>query len=169
MALTTAEQVRLGIQDKPRVARDTYTADGVSTGYQLPHFNMTTASAYVIAAGAWSGTGATFASGEVSFGTAISANSAFMVHYTYTVFSDNEIDHMITAGGGSINGARLEAVQTLMFDSLKRARWQSPDGTMFDDTKAQDTLSKMYDKFSNENLQDAIGGESLLSWGGYHT
>lgn len=163
MALTSAQQVRLGIQDQPRVARDTYTADGVNTGYQVPHFNITTASAYVLSNGAWVSTGATIASGEVVFADVISANSAFMVHYTYSVFSDAEIDHMLSAGGGSINGARLEAVQNLMFDSLKRARWQSPDGTMFDDTKAQDTLAKMYDKFSKESEQDAIGNGAIYS------
>lgn len=164
MALTSAQQVRLGIQDHPKVARDTYTADGISTGYQIPHLNVTTASAYVQVAGAWSATGAVFASGEVAFANRISANSAFMVHYTYSVFSDEEIDHMLTVGG-NINGARKEAVQDLMFDSLKRARWQSPDGTMFDDTKAMDMLAKMYDKFTLESTQDAIGGGAILSWG----
>lgn len=168
MALTSAQQVRLGIQDQPRVARDTYTADGVSTGYQVPHLNITTASAYVMAGGTWSATGATFVSGEVLFGTAISANSAYQLHYTYSVFSDDEIDHMLSAGGNSINGARLEAVQTLMFDSLKRSRWQSPDGTMFDDTKAQDTLKGMYSAFKKELEEDAIGGGGIYSWGGYH-
>ena len=119
--LTSAQQVRLGIQDQPMVARDVYSADGVSTGYQIPHLNVTTASAYVQVGGEWSATGAVFASGEVAFADRVSANSAYQLHYTYSVFSDDEIDHMLSAGG-NINGARLEAVQTLMFVSQSRSQ-----------------------------------------------
>jgi len=71
----------------------------------------------------------------------------------------------LDAGGNSINGARLEAVKTLMFDAIKRARWGAPDGTTFDDTQAQGHLRDMYNKFSNELTQDAIGGGATYSWG----
>jgi hypothetical protein len=166
MVLTSAQQVRLGIQDAPTLANDVYYGDGMATGFMLPHRNITTASAFVSANGGWSATGATFnASGVVAFDTPISANSAFLVTYTYSVFSDDEIDHFLDAGGNSINGARLEAVKTLMFDAIKRARWGAPDGTTFDDTQAQGHLRDMYNKFSNELTQDAIGGGATYSWG----
>jgi len=164
MVLTTAQQVRLKIQDQARIERKTYTADGITTGYGLQHVNTTTASAFVNLTGTWSATGATFQSGQVVFATPISANSAFLVSYTYSVFSDDEIDHLITAGG-SVNGAALEAVTTLMFDSLKRAKWVAPDGTQFDDTMAMNQLNAMYDRLSNEGAQAAIQGGQITSWG----
>lgn len=170
MALTSAQQVRLGIQDPPTIANDVYYGDGMATGFVLPHRNITTASAFVSAGGGWSATGATFnVSGIVAFATPISANSAFLVTYTHSVFSDDEVDHFLSAGGNSINGARLEAVKTLMFDATKRARWQAPDGTQYDDTQAQGHLQRMYDKFSNELTQDAIGGGATYSWGANQT
>jgi hypothetical protein len=164
--LTTAQQVRLRIQDQPKLARDTYTADGAATGFSLPHRNITSASAYVMNAGAWSATGAMFSvSGEVAFADAISAQSAFQVAYTYSVFSDEEIADFVTAGGG-IPGARLEAVQALMFDGLKRSRWMAADGTQFDDTQAMSLLNRMYDQFSKEAENDALLGGGLISWAG---
>ena len=94
----------------------------------------------------------------------MSANSAFLVTYAYSVFNDAEIDQFVSAGG-SIRGAQLEAVTTLMFDGLKRARWRSPDGTTFDDTQAQGALQQMYDKLQNETTQEAIAAGATFSWG----
>lgn len=170
MALTTAQQVRLYIQDVPKVEQQTYYGDGLASAYTLPHAVITTASAYVqgdplwSAVGGWSATGASFVSGRVIFDAPVSANSAYMVNYTYSVFSDDEIDHFVTAGG-SVRGAQLEAVEVLLFDSLKRARWVSPDGTTFDDTKAQDTLLKMHSTLKDDLTQEAIGGGAVYSWG----
>jgi hypothetical protein len=164
MSLTSAQQVRLGIQDAPKIENKVYYGDGLGTGFNLPHVNITSATAFVSGIGGWSATGATFASGIVAFAKPISANSAFLVNYVHSVFSDDEIDHMLSAGG-NVNGARLEAVKTLMFDGLKRAKWQSPDGTQFDDTQAQNLLVKMYEKFEDEQRQDAVGGGTIYSWG----
>lgn len=165
MALTTAQQVRLYIQDAPRLERKTYSGDGINTGFSLPHRNITTASAFVKVGAVFAPTGAAFnITGEVVFDDPVSANSAFLVTYAYSVFDDAEIDHFITAGG-SIRGAQVEAITTLMFDGLKRASWQSPDGTKFDDTKAMDSLQGMYDKLTDETTQEAIAAGGIFSWG----
>ena len=166
MALTTAQQVRLKIQDQPLIADDVYTFDGMSTGFTLPHRNLTTASAYVLdAGGQWSATGAAFdASGFVAFNTALASATGFKVHYTHSTFSDDEVDTMLTAGGGSINGAALQAIEDLMFDGLKRSIWRAPDGTEYDDTKAMALLNQMYDKFKQEELEDGILSGGLASW-----
>lgn len=163
--LTSAQQVRLRISDIPTLADLTRAGDGTASSFLLPHRNLTTASAFVPVGGtAWSATGAAFnPSGMVSFSGAVSANSAYRVTYTYSTFSDDEIDHFITAGG-NINGASLEAVQNLMFDGLKRARWSSPDGTSHDDTAAIALLKTLYDTLKNEQSQAAAANGEIASW-----
>lgn len=163
MSLTTAQQVRLKIQDQPTLANAVYYGDGQATVFNLPHRNLTTASAYVSVGGAWSATGATFASGQVAFSGIISANSGFNVRYTYSTFSDAEVDHFITAGGGVV-GAALEAVEALMFDGLRRASWASPDGTSYDDTKTIGLLNQLHATLSDELTEEAVFGGGMASW-----
>lgn len=164
--LTTAQQVRLRIQDQPLIADTTYYGDGTANTFPLPNRNLTTASAYVPGAGGWSATGATFdAAGSVIFATALSANSAFRTRYTYSTFSDDEIDTLLTAGGGGVNGAAIEAVQTLMFDGLKRARWMAPDNTQYDDTAAMALLKDLYRTLKEEQADQAVAGSGIAEWG----
>jgi hypothetical protein len=169
MALTTAQAVRLRVQDLPTVANETYYGDGTAVLFLLPHRNITSGTAYVpIGKTAWTATGASFdASGYVTFSGIIPANSAFRVQYVHSNFSDDEIGHF-TAVGGTVNGAALEAVQTLMFDSLKRARWMSPDGTQHDDTQAQSMLSRMYTQLKaavdETDAEAAAAGGEMQSW-----
>lgn len=165
MALTTAQQVRLKIQDAPTLADDTYYGDGMASSFQLPHRNITSASALVLdAQGQWSATGSTFSvSGVVTFADVISANTGFRTIYTHTVFSDDEIGYF-TAVGGNVNGAAVEAIEALMFDSLKRARWIAPDGSQYDDTAAQRQLQAMWDRLHANAEDEALTGGSVTSW-----
>lgn len=165
MALTTAQQVRLRIQDQPLLYNATLYGDGTANTFYFPQRNITGATAYVPLGGtAWSATGATWnASGYVQFGAAISAASAFRVTFQYSTFSDDEVDHFITAGGGVL-GASIEAVQTLMFDSLKRAAWKAPDGTEYDDTAAMRQLNDMYDRLKDEETEQADYSAGFQSW-----
>lgn len=164
MALTTLQQTRVKISDPPRIEDRTLYGDGTAQVYQMPHVNTTTASAYVpVGAGgtAWSATGCTFdVSGSLSFSGVISANSAFRVRYVQTTFSDDEVQNFLD-NGGSVVGAAVEAVESLMFDSLKRARWMASDGTQYDDTSAQSQLAKMH-----ELLNKQLEAESSVA-GGY--
>lgn len=165
MTLTTAQQIRLRISDLPTLEDRTYYGDGIASTFLLPHRNLTTASAYVPIGGtAWSATGVTFStSGSVAFSATISANSAFRVTYTYSVFSDDEIDHFHTAGG-SVAGAALEAVRSLMFDGLRRAYWMGSDGASFDDRGAQTHLRDMEKQIQAELERDGAFNGSMPSW-----
>lgn len=165
MTLTTAQQVRLRIQDQPLIADTVYYGDGKSSLFQLPHRNITSGTAYVPGAGnQWTATGATVdSSGYVAFSGVISANTGFRVRYVHSTFSDDEVDHMI-AVGGTVNGAAIDAVQTLMFDGLKRASWSSPDGTSYDDTAAMSLLRSLYDTLQEESKQEAIVAGGISSW-----
>lgn len=169
MTLTTAQQVRLRIQDIPQVFDLEWNANGSATEYQLQqgaaaYRNITSATAYVPAAGVWSATGATFnVSGYVAFSGVVSANSAIRARGVHSVFSDDEIGHF-TAVGGSIPGAALEAARALQFDALKRAAWAAPDGTTFDDTKALDVLNGIIAECKDELDTEAIGEGGFASW-----
>lgn len=165
MALTTAQQLRVRIQDQPAVFDATYAGDGLADTFTLPYRNITSGTAYVQRTMAWSATGATFSpTGSVAFSGVISASSAFRVRGVYSTFSDDEIDTMLTAGGG-ILGASIEAVQTLMFDGLKRASWSAPDGTSYDDTAAQRALRELYDVLKEEEHEAATSGGGFVGWG----
>lgn len=164
MALTTAQQVRLGIQDPPRIELHTYYGDGLASAFTLPHQNITSASAMIALANSWTATGASFnSSGMVTFSGVISAQSAFAVNYVYSVFSDDEVDHFITAGG-TVKGAQLEAVGALLFDALKRSHWRAANGSEYDDTAAQKLLMDMYSKFKADVASEAILGGYMAGW-----
>jgi hypothetical protein len=170
MTLTTAQQVRLRIQDIPLIADLVQTFDGTADTYQLqngavPYRNVTSATAFVPLGGtAWTATGAAFnASGYVTFSGVGSAHSAWRWRGVYSVFSEDEIGHF-TAVGGTVAGAALEAVQTLMFDALKRASWRAPDGTEYDDTRAMDMLGKLHDALKDEIADAQVGGGGFVSW-----
>lgn len=165
MALTTAQQVRLKIQDPYRWQEEIIHGDGKTTVYQLlqgnPHSQIVpTATAYVFlpAPTGWSataGTTADHALGTIELAGIVSAGTGTRVTYQWSVFSDDEIGHF-TAIGGTVDGAALEAIETLMFDAYKRARWQSPDGSEYDDTKALDNLMKMHSALDNK-IKEADG------------
>lgn len=165
MTLTTAQQVRLRIQDQALLYNGLMYGDGTANVFYLTQRNLTGATAYVPAGGtAWAATGATWdTAGTVTFGGVISANSAFRVTFQHSTFSDDEVSHFIEAGG-SVAGAALEAVQALMFDSLKRAKWKAPDGTEFDDTAAMRQLNDLYDRLKVEVDDLADTGAGFASW-----
>lgn len=166
MPLTLSQQVRLRIQDRVRLDEEIRVGDGTASGFRLkqgsPFSTLYTASAFVNNVG-WSATGATIdlSLGTVKFSGVISANSAFRVEYLWSVFGEDEIGDF-TAQGGDVLGASLQAVQTLIFDSLKRARWAAPDGTQYDDTAAQRQLQWMYSALKAEQREAPEGG--IESW-----
>jgi len=165
MSLSGLQLIRSRIQDNPLLADRTTNGDGTASAFLLPHRNITSGSAFVPGATGWSATAATFdPSGQVQFSGVISANSAFRLTYVYSVFSDDEIS-VFTAAGGGLVGASIEALQTLMFDAAKRARWASPEGVSFDDTQAMQHLREMYRLLKQEQYEAGIGEGGLAEWG----
>jgi hypothetical protein len=164
MPLTIPEQVRLKIQDPPRVFDETREFDGTATFFALPYSTVTSATAFVPLGGtAWSATGVTFASGYVQFSAVGSAHSAFRVRGVASVFSEAEIGQF-TADGGSVLGAAVAAIEALLFDSLKRARWAAPDGTTYDDTAAMSQLNAMYDRLRAQLAEAEVTDSGFASW-----
>lgn len=169
MALTTAQQVRRTISDPWRRKSEVQYGDGTASGFQLsegaPYSMISAATASVPITG-WSATGATIdtALGYAEFSGVISASSAVRFDYQWAVFSDDEVSYFTAAGGGTVNGAALKAIDALMFDSYKRARWAAPDGSMYDDSKAVDNLVKMRSAISAQVVQDIAPGGGFASW-----
>lgn len=165
MALTDLQKVRTKIQDVPIAENLTRYGDGTASVFLLPHANVIAAGAYVPVGGtAWSATGAAFdPSGQVIFATVISVNSAYNLRYQHTTFSDDEVQNFLDEGG-TILGAALAAIEALMFDAVKRARWMASDGTSYDDTSAQSHLAKMHELFQDQLAQEASTAGGFGSW-----
>jgi len=166
--MNLSDSVRLRIQDPWRWDEEQRVGDGTGSAFKLkqgsPHSNVSAASAFVVGSdGGWSATGAAFetALGLVTFSGRISANTAWKAIYQWSVFSDEQIGQF-TAVGGDVLGASLEAIRTLMFDGLKRARWMAADGTQYDDTAALSLLKNMYELLKEEQREAPAGG--IESW-----
>lgn len=165
MALTDIQKVRLKIQDAPVAENLTLYGDGTAVVFKMDHLNLSEAAAYVPLGGtAWSATAVTVdTSGLFTFANVISANSAFNVRYQHTTFSDDEVQQFLDAGG-TVLGASVEAVEALLFDAVKRARWMAADGTQYDDTSAQSHLAKMHDLLSKQVEAEAATNGGFGSW-----
>jgi len=168
MTLTTAQQVRLKIQDRWRRKNEMQYGDGTASSFQLtegaPYSTLISATASVPNTG-WSATGCTFDNdaGYVAFSGIISANSAVRFDYLWAVFSDDEIGNF-TAIGGTVNGAALQAVDSLLFDASRRARWAAPDGSQYDDTQAARLLLDLRDRISAQVVEDNGPQGGFESW-----
>ena len=165
MPLTTAEQVRATIADPARVFIHPFFADGSGKNYILPHTNVTSGTAEIQDSNQlWSATASTISnSGEFILSHVVSADSALRARYVWSVFSDADIDHYLSAGG-NVLGASLLAMRNLMFDSLKRARWASPDGTQYDDTMALNSIDRIYARLKDAHDEEAAVGGGFNNW-----
>ena len=176
LATDTALQVRFRIRDQLRYDAEQIHGDGTASAFKLKQgrpFSVlsgtggTGVTASIAVAAGWSATGTTAVEhvlGRVIFGGAISANSAILMDYQWSVFSDEEIG-WFTAVGGSVVGAALEAVRTLESDAARLARWGSPDGSTYDPTQTFANLAAM----KAQLLAEKMGGEegpagSMESW-----
>ena len=171
MPLSLADQVRLRISDRWRFGEEVRYGDGLASQFKLaqgaPFSNVSALSAYHTAAGGWSGVTASAQDtglGTITLTGLLQANSAVRFAYQWAVFSDAEIGEF-TAMGGNVAGAALYAVRTLMFDSLRRAKWKAPDGTEYDDTAAQKQLLEMEKRLVEEIEKSDGPAGGIESWG----
>lgn len=167
MPLTDLQRTRLKISDAPKWEDVTTYGDGTATVFGLgSHVNITSGSAFVPGAGAsaWSATGATFnQSGFVALSSVVSANSAIRFTYVRSVFSDDEVNDFLTVGG-TVLGAAIEAVGSLMFDALRCASWAASDGTSYNNTAAQAHARALYDKLQLEINAASTDAGGMSSW-----
>lgn len=165
MALSDLQTLRLKISDTPSIETYEDVGDGQRSAFVLPDRVIYSGSALVHdAQGRYTATGATLESGMLTFSGVISANSAFMAQYVTVTFSDDEVQQFLDDGGSVIGGA-IEAVQSLLFDTVKRVRWMAPDGTQYDDTQAKEKLAALLDKFNEQQEREAFSSGGIVGWG----
>lgn len=170
MPLSLSDQVRLRISDRWRFAEEVRHGDGLASQFKLaqgaPFSSVRELSAYHTAGGGWSAVTASAQDtglGTITLTGLLQPNSAVRFAYQWAVFSDEEIGQF-TAVGGSVPGAALQAVRTLMFDSLRRAKWRAPDGTEYDDTAAMRMLKDMEERLLDEIERDDGPQGGIESW-----
>ena len=167
MALTTAQQVRLRLNDPWRYAAEVQYGDGTASSFQLqqgaPYSTLISATASIAVTG-WSATGATFdlSQGRVTFNTVVTANTAFQASYLWAVFSDDEMSFFTAQG--DVRAATLMGVRTLMGNGWKRARWAAPDGSEYDDKKALDNLINWEKSLLNERIGEEGPEGGFANW-----
>jgi len=171
MALTTAQQVRLRLNDPWRYAQETQYGDGSGSALKLqqgaPYSTIISATASILwsANSGWSATASTIdaALGTMVLDGVISAHTAIQMDYQWAVFSDDEIEYF-TAAGGDTRGAALMGVRTLMGNAWKRARWAAPDGSQYDDSKAMQNLMRWESALIAERTVEDGPAGSFVNW-----
>jgi len=173
MPLTELDKLRLAVQDTVQSENAIFTGNGLDTRFELAHLNATSGTAYQEIQNNWipfmdsplEPNPIVFStSGYVDLGSRrVSAGSAFRVTYVHSVFTDDELAHFMDAGG-SLRGAQIEAIEALMFDSLKRAQWSAPGGTSYNDTAAQAQLVRMHERLLKQTADEAISGGRSIGW-----
>jgi hypothetical protein len=167
MALTTAEIVRLRLNDPWQYASEVHFGDSTGSGFRLiqgaPH-SCTISGVASVVNGGWSATAVAWdtARGYVTFFEAVPANTAVRFDYHWAVFSDDDMAYF-TAQGGVID-AVIAGVETLMSNAWKRARWAAPDGSQYDDSKAMDNLMKLRAAMTAKKFEEVGPAGGLASW-----
>ena len=164
---TTAQQVRSIVADVPKRHIHEWLGDGSGSSFIVPHENITSAVVEVIGTNSqWSAAAnaAIDISGYVTLSDVQSANSGIRGVYVWSVWSEDEIGYYITAGG-TVLGAATNVLRSLMFDTAKRSRWASPDGTQYDDTQIIFAIERMYKALKDEHEQeDGVSGGGFNEW-----
>lgn len=172
MPLTTAQIVRSRLNDPIRFDSETLYGDGTASAFKLkqgsPYSTISGGSftANIAVAAGWSATAHTAfdpTAGLVTFGTAISAQSAIYCVYSWSIFSEDELSYF--TGQGGIPQATLMGVNHLLVNYAKRGSWAAPDGTNYNDTQAINALMALRSALIEETQGALLGPDgSTVNW-----
>lgn len=165
MALSARDRLRRDVQDRPQRVIETLLGDGKTTRFVLPQENIAGAVAYTIQSDAWAEvSGAVIgADGSVVMPTAV--DGEIRVEFTFTAFSDSELDGILDEAGDDLLDAQIKCCEILMFDSLKRGMWRSVDGSVVDNRMRMDTLMNMHKSLLKQRERGALSYGEISSWG----
>lgn len=133
MALTDIAAVRLNTADKARIKREAWTGDGDTTALQLDLSPVMASPAPRV----WSNnvqlaltTDYTLDldNGIVTFVLTPTVNDEIVVEYYASVFSDIEIDHFLSVGGGNVWLASAYLLLAMAVDAARIARRETLSG-----------------------------------------
>lgn len=173
MALTTAQLFRRRIADRHLRTAESLTGDGLTSAFQLGGFPIASGTAQSIAGSATvlspyvTGYSFDYTYGVVTFPSAIPAGSAFgTAVYYFSVFSDEDIDQILSANNNDFDRSELEVIRILMADNYKRAKWAAPGGLSYDESQTMRNLvlrySALYNMIYNTPHQQA--SPAPISW-----
>jgi len=169
MAITTAAWLRRALADPIRRTASYVYGDGTATGFFLsgaPIYSGTAPTVHIVSGvGVLSATGGTawdYENGIVAFATALSANSAALINYHWSVFSEAELEQ-ITADYGTREEQALAGIEWLQADYAKRVKWSMAQGPSVDPTNAARALEALWKQYNEKLRQQTVEG-GLESW-----
>ena len=153
MALSSAQIFRRRINDLHRREVEVPSGDGLSSAFQLIGFPIASGTAQSLAGSAtvlspYAATTATwdFTYGVMALNGVPSAESAVgTAVYYHSVFSDEEVNDVLSRNGDNQDLSQLEVLRTLMSDAQRRAKWSSVDGVAYDESMVMKNLKIQYD------------------------
>jgi len=113
MALSPLQRLRMAVADRPRVAlrEQVGIGDGICTQYQTQLYPVVVASETVLVNGVpVAGYVLDYATGLLALTNAPATNATILVTYTWTTFSDTELDDLLAR-----YGARNSAIHALLW------------------------------------------------------
>jgi hypothetical protein len=161
--LSTADQLRARLSDRFRRTGQFIWGDGTASGFSLSGFPIPSGAGsasvgVVVGAGLVTATGGTawdYTHGTLYFNTALSAGSAALVDYHWSVLSDDEIG-TITAMQSTLDAMTLEGLQWIVMDYARLKRWSMAQGPSVDPGGAQKALLELLE-FYRKRVEDGAG------------
>ena len=160
MVISTADHVRRLIGDPIRRTAEHITGDGTATAFWLsgaPIYSATAGTVFLVsgdgAQTATGGTAWTHKDGIIAFATAISANSAALVNYQWSVLSEEEIE-TITALNAGLPQMAVAAIEMIQGDYARMVKWSIAQGPEVDPTKAAEHLASLWKQWRTKIDED---------------
>lgn len=133
MTLTSIEAVRLKAADQPKIHREAWTADGTSSSIQLEFHPILLLPVPRVWAESVLQTETThytidYDNGILTLTSTPVADTEYVIEYTATVFSDEEIEYFLTEASNSVTKAAALTLYAWAADAAKLAKKESLSG-----------------------------------------
>ena len=165
MAITTAQDLRRRLGDPLRRTAQWFQGDGTATGYFLSgypvHSGAAGSAAFRVVSGngvltATGGTAWDFDRGIVALPSALSAGSAALAEYTWSVFSEEEIG-TLTGAYGSLDEMARAGIEWLQGEYSRRVKWAMAQGPEVAPTMAAKHLAALWAQYDQKLHTDSEG------------
>ena len=167
MALTDLQRLRLNVVDLYREFGESQLGDGSSIHFRLSSFPVLAASEQVYLAGVLKADPADYSldddSGKITFVSAPTDGTTIFVRGEASVFSDTELNDVLTQQGDDVRLSTLHVLRILMVDKAKQDYWAANQVTV-DPRQAVSNLQKVYDAWMDDLKRAAIDSGGVEEW-----
>lgn len=163
MPLTNLERLRLGVADRARNFSDGAIGDGSTLVFQLSAFPIVSGSTTVYHDGVAVSTGFTIdnTAGRITY-TVVPGNGVVItIIGQATVFSDTELNDVLTRKSNDIRASTIEVIEWLMVDASLRFRWATSQGLEVDERTVYEHLSDLYERLLKQQVVDDFTGDAV--------